>query len=115
MRTPKTNPLIAALAKILAFLTSYPPRKAPAEKIAPCQCRRCGRPLTSEASRAAGIGPVCAKLEKLESVHVPREEVSRGKATAGPNQLAFDFNGAGVPPKAKVTGKELRELLGMKE
>jgi len=31
MRTPKTNPLIAALAKILAFLTSYPPRKAPAE------------------------------------------------------------------------------------
>lgn len=44
------------------------------------ECRVCGRPLTDLASRAAGIGPVCAAAN-----HVPR-----GRRPASPDQLTLE-------------------------
>lgn len=45
-------------------------------------CQVCGRPLTDDASRAAGIGPVCA-----DKLHPPR-----GRRPASPDQLTFEEN-----------------------
>ncbi|QWV97456.1 hypothetical protein KP005_19310 [Geomonas nitrogeniifigens] len=109
MRTPKTNPLIVALAKILAFLNLYPSLNPPAEKTVPCKCRRCGRKLRTEASRAAGIGPVCAKLEKMGAKSCPRAKAKKDKKATDARQLELDFKS----PLPGPTGKELRKILGV--
>lgn len=111
MCTPKRKTLTAVLAAILTFFKQYPPRKAPAGKPTPCPCpcRRCGRPLKSEASRAAGIGPVCAKLEKMGAKSCPGARAKKDKKAADARQLELDFKRAVPGP----TGKELRKLLGV--
>ncbi len=40
--------------------------KEAAQPGAAVSCRACGTTLTSEASKAAGIGPICAKKEKAK-------------------------------------------------
>lgn len=108
MRTPKRKTLTEVLAEILTVIKLYSPCK-PAEKPAPCQCRRCGRDLTSAASCAAGIGPVCAKLEKMGAKSCPGAGAKKDKKAADARQLELDFKRAVPGP----TGKELRKLLGV--
>ncbi|ACH40467.1 MAG: hypothetical protein ACD_55C00119G0001 [uncultured bacterium] len=113
MSTPRANPLIAVLATILTFLKLYPPRKVPVGKstLCPCPCRRCGRPLKSAASRAAGIGPVCAKLEKMCPERCPRARAKKDKKAADASQLELDFKPAVPGP----TGKALRVIMGLEK
>lgn len=108
MSTRKCKTLITVLAQILTFVKLHRSSKRPAEKTCPCKCRRCRRALTSPASRAAGIGPVCARLEKLEAM-------AKQQAVAGPGQMAFDFNGTDAPPKVKLSGKALRVIMGLEK
>lgn len=98
MRTPETKPIIAILAE------------TPAKPATPCKCRRCGRRLTSPESQAAGVGPVCAKLEKMCPESCPRAKAKKDKG-AGASQLELDFKPAVPGP----TGKALRVIMGLEK
>jgi len=67
----------------------------------PPRCRRCGRPLKTPESIAAGIGPVCARKEKAADVEArqpkpkptpkARKRRERGEVVTDPRQLSFPF------------------------
>ena len=70
--------------------------KKPKGKDSP-SCRRCGRPLGTPQSIAAGIGPVCLKKERLEAEQGKPPRIKRCKAEK-------------YGPRCRRCGKRLRTL-----
>ncbi len=68
----------------------------PAQPEAAVSCRACGTTLTAEASKAAGIGPVCAKKEKVRE---KKPKTSRKVGAAEPRQVEVDTEGPAAKRK----------------